>query len=160
MNRSEIQKFQLEPAKRECELHLKRLDYAADKLAGLIPVDSAQWMELDEETIASIDQLLFRFVKLQDAVGRRLFPSILKVVEEWDETEPFIDKLNRLEKLGVLESAVQWSELRELRNRATHEYPDSPEQNAANLNLVFEALSELRQILETALKYSERYVSA
>jgi hypothetical protein len=160
VNRSEIQQHQLEPAKRECQLHLKRLDYAAGKLADLIPVGPGDWMELDEETIASIDQLLFRFVKLQDAVGRRLFPSILRMVEEWDETEPFIDKLNRLEKLGVIQSAVQWSELRELRNRATHEYPDSPEQNAENLNLIFEALPELRQILESALKYSERYVSA
>ena len=61
----------------ECELHIKRLDFALSRLNSVIPITEAGWRQLDDDTVANIDQLLFRFGKLQDAMGRRLFPSIL-----------------------------------------------------------------------------------
>lgn len=137
----------------ECELHTKRLDFALSRLNAVIPISETGWRQLDDETVANIDQLLFRFGKLQDAMGRRLFPSILDALAELDETASFIDKLNRLEKLAVLSSAQQWIELRELRNQATHEYPDAPDQNAENVNLIHESVPSLRNILTQATEY-------
>jgi len=72
----------------------------------------------------------------------------LQLVEEWQEHEPFLDKLNRAEKLGMLPSAQQWQMLRELRNQTAHEYPDQPERVKANLRRLLEQVP----ILEAAYR--------
>ena len=82
---------------------------------------------LTDSEIRILDQLVFRFGKLQDAIGIRLLPTLLQLLQEWQENEAFLDKLNRAEKLGLLYSVEQWQRLRELRNQITHEYPDNPE---------------------------------
>jgi len=45
-------------------------------------------------------QLLFRFTKLQDALGERLVPATLQQLAEPFEDWPMRDRLERLEKLG------------------------------------------------------------
>lgn len=145
---------------RECRLHIRRIDHAREALQLQLPISGADWQRLDDDAVGHIDQLLFRFGKLQDAMGRRLFPLMLKVLAELDEAEPFIDKLNRLEKLGLIPSARQWVEWRELRNQATHEYPDAPEQNAENLNLILEALPRLESVFELVATHALRYLES
>ncbi|MBW2187698.1 MAG: hypothetical protein JRG71_15340, partial [Deltaproteobacteria bacterium] len=63
-------------------------------------------------------------------------PATLQLVQEWKDHEPFLDKLNRAEKLGILPSVEQWQLLRELRNQTAHEYPDQPERVRANLRML------------------------
>ena len=63
-----------------------------------------------------------RFGKLQDIIGSKIFPIILNLLEE--EAVAFIDKLNKLEKLGYIDDANWWIELREIRNKIAHDYPD------------------------------------
>jgi len=63
-----------------------------------------------------------RFGKLQDIIGSKIFPLILNLLEE--DAVAFIDKLNKLEKLGYIEDANWWIELREIRNKIAHYYPD------------------------------------
>jgi len=157
VNRSDLIEYKLTPALNECRLHLRRLNYAADLLEGLFPLDKDAWLALDDGNIAAIDQLLFRFGKLQDAMGQRLFSAILMLGADWQEDESFFDKLNRLEKLQVIPSVTDWIGLRELRNFATHEYPDAPEQNAANLNQIHSALPALRSALEQASSYAQKH---
>lgn len=150
MTPSEIISFKLEPALKECRLHQRRLDYASRQLAGQFPLSAQNWTSLDEETVAAIDQLLFRYSKLQDAMGQRLFPAILQLGGEWRDDETFIDKLNRLERIGAIPSTETWNTLRVIRNRMTHEYPDSPEQNAANVNRVAASITDLAATLDQA----------
>lgn len=88
-----------------------------------------------------------RLSKLQDVIGARLFPGILDFLEEPFETRPMLDKLNRLEKLGFLESVERWQYWREICNRFTHDYPDDPERNAVNLNLAIAAATELLALM-------------
>jgi hypothetical protein len=52
--------------------------------------------------------MLFRFGGLQDAIGQRLLPAILRAGQEWRDHEILLDKLNRLEKLGGLPLASNW----------------------------------------------------
>lgn len=78
------------------------------------------------------DQILFRFMKLQDAIGERLIAATLAELAEPFEEWPMRDRLDRLEKLGYLDVA-QWLRWRELRNRLAHEYPDAPELREAQL---------------------------
>lgn len=80
--------------------------------------------------------------------------------QEWQEHEPFLDKLNRLEKLHAIPSVGDWLMLRDLRNSAMHEYPDQPEINAANLNRIFSSVATLEQALDRAKAYArERYLN-
>jgi hypothetical protein len=155
MTPEEIIELKLTPALKECHLHQRRIDYALKQLKGKQPVTAAQWSELDDETIADIDQLLFRYTKLQDAMGQRLFPAILQAGMDWQDDESFIDKLNRMEKLQAIPSADQWMELRDIRNRMTHEYPDAPERNAENLAKVIDSISQLKDALSQAQAYAQ-----
>lgn len=150
MKPDEIIELKLEPALKECRLHQRRIDYALGQLQGKFPLTASQWEDLDDETVADIDQLLFRYNKLQDAMGQRLFPAILQLGAEWHDDETFIDKLNRLEKIGAIPSAEQWNEIRVIRNRMTHEYPDAPERNAENLQKVVNSISGLKETLAQA----------
>jgi hypothetical protein len=154
MKTQEIIALKLEPALKECKLHQRRLEYALEQLRGKFPLTAATWQNLDDETIADIDQLLFRYNKLQDAMGQRLFPAVLAIGAEWHDDEAFIDKLNRLEKLGAIPSADQWNEIRQIRNRMTHEYPDAPEYNANNVNRVVDSLSALKSTLAQVENYA------
>ena len=57
---------------------------------------------MSDETVQDWDQFVLRYTKLQDAIGSRLFPAVLTLLQEPYEDKPMIDKLNRLEKLGYL----------------------------------------------------------
>jgi len=65
----------------------------------------------------------------------------------------FIDILDKLEKLGVIESAEDWFKIRELRNRITHEYPNEEEEIKRDLNLALRYSQILKQTLENIETY-------
>ena len=90
-------------------------------------------------------QLLFRFTKLQDALGMRLVPATLDMLSEPFEQWPMIDRLNRLEKLGYVD-VESWLRWREIRNRLAHEYPDHPETRFAAIEAAIAAASELVEV--------------
>ena len=50
---------------------------------------------------------------------------ILQGIGEYEQNMPFIDRLNRLEKLSIIDDAEKWLNLREIRNLVSHEYPDN-----------------------------------
>ena len=121
----EASKERLLGAWRECQRHAHHMNHA----------------------IQDLDQFVLRYGKLQDAMGARLLPGVLAYLQEPYEDRPMRDKLNRLEKLGYVEQAEQWQQLRAIRNGFAHEYPDDPEKKAALLNLAREAVSALEAIL-------------
>ena len=145
MKRHEIIEFKLHPALTECEQHHRRLSSAWKEAITFKPLQGDCVGELNEEQIRTLDQLLFRFGKLQDAIGTRLLPATLQMVQEWQDNEPFLDKLNRAEKLGMLPSVEQWQLLRELRNQTAHEYPDQPEVVRANLASLLQSVPVLEK---------------
>lgn len=75
-----------------------------------------------------------------------MFRNILEGLGEDQEELPFIDIVLRLEKLHVIESHLEWLQLREVRNLVTHEYPFNPEEIIEGLNLVTEKVLILSQI--------------
>lgn len=154
MSDFELARTRLESVARECRLHLDRLNHARRKLAGRFPLSVEDWQQLDDDTIADLDQLLFRFGRLQDTIGQRLFKHLLELSLEWDDSEPFIDKLSRLERLRIIPSAEQWLLLRELRNSAMHEYPDQPELTVANLNRIHDGAQSLERIFHAADRFA------
>ncbi|MDA8094921.1 MAG: hypothetical protein M0T84_13675 [Betaproteobacteria bacterium] len=96
------------------------------------PAPDLATLEADRQRVRLTDQLIFRFTKLQDVLGERLVPATLAALNEPYEDWAMRERLNRLEKLGILD-ARQWLAWREARNRLTHEYPDHPELRFAAL---------------------------
>ncbi|MCF6332950.1 MAG: hypothetical protein L3J11_06665 [Draconibacterium sp.] len=140
-----------------CALHLKRMEYAKSKVEPYIPLNRDSYYKLDDDTIGFLDQFIFRFSKLQDIMGSRLFPAILEALAEPVTEKAFIDILNRLEKLGILESAQSWIELRKIRNDIAHEYPASLIERIEGINILFDNLEVLKQIVEKCRSVFKKY---
>ncbi|MDN3522975.1 hypothetical protein [Halomonas ramblicola] len=145
---SDVIQHQLAEAWRQCQRHLHHLQHALGSLEGKLPLTGQQLASLDDDSVQDLDQFVLRFGRLQDAMGARLLPATLAVLQEPYEDRPMIDKLNRLEKLGFLESGDQWQQLRIIRNRFSHDYPDDPEKNAALLNLAIRSVDDILAILK------------
>ncbi|HEK25755.1 MAG TPA: hypothetical protein ENO33_05175, partial [Hydrogenobaculum sp.] len=105
----------------EIDKHKERLIYVLKKIKGFgnLNLDTLE----NPEKVETIDAFLFRFSKMQDTMGDKLFPLILEYLGEEARSKPFIDILNRLEQLGFLPSSNQWKELRKVRNLLMHTYP-------------------------------------
>jgi len=88
----------------------------------------------------------FNFIKLQDAMGTRFIPVIAGLIIGNNDPRPFIDNLNILEKNGAIDSAEKWQELRNLRNRLAHEYPENTGQTVDALNILITEWTYLREM--------------
>jgi len=131
-----------------CAIHIKRMEFAKSKVEAYLPLNRDNFYSLNDETISYLDQYIFRFTKLQDIMGNRLFPLTLEALAESVAEKPFIDILNRLEKLGILDSSFSWVQLRKIRNDIAHEYPASLIERIEGMNHLFDNLEELKQIIE------------
>lgn len=142
----DINQLKLLRALEECNKHIKRMLYAYHKMATLMPLDATQYDNLTEEQVENIDQFIFRFSKLQEAMGERLFRNLLIYSGEEVKNKPFMDLLNRLEQLGAIDNKEEWLRLRKLRNDLSHEYLNESETNALNLNVVYGNTQRLYEI--------------
>lgn len=129
-------------ARWEAGRHAEVLAQALQTWASLQPRPTLEAIESDAGLRQLTDQLLFRFMKLQDAIGERLVPGTLDALAEPYESWPMRDRLDRLERLGYLD-VQQWLRWRELRNRLAHEYPDAPALREAQLLAAIEGAGEL-----------------
>ncbi|MBV6510850.1 MAG: hypothetical protein FMNOHCHN_00328 [Ignavibacteriaceae bacterium] len=123
----------------ECRKHIKRLQFAEKKITNILPLNAVSVENLTEDQIALIDHYIFRFSKLQDTMGGKLFKAVLNYLGEETEDKSFIDIFNRLEQLKVISDIEKWSELRTIRNIVSHEYEDDYEAMADSLNRLFES---------------------
>jgi len=119
-----------------CTIHNERMNFALRKIKMHFPLTKEKYLQLEPEELSFFDQLIFRFSKLQDSMGNRLFPSILENLGEKSKGVPFIDQLVKLEELEIISSADEWMLLRETRNLVTHEYPFITDEVIQGLNLL------------------------
>jgi len=142
----------------ECESHIQRLGSASRKLEYYFPLNEDKFVSLSEDTVTIIDQLIYRFTKLQDAIGQRLFPVLYTILENDSSPRPFIDTLNYLEKIRIIKSAENWQMLRNLRNNLAHDYPESIKQTVETLNILHTYWHFLDDMYMTSKKYiSDKY---
>ncbi|QJQ99858.1 hypothetical protein [Halomonas sp. PGE1] len=142
-----------------CERHAERLRWAMSTLGDKFPLSPPDLGGLSDIDLAVVDQFIMRFSKLQDAMGAKLLPDVLELTKEPGEFPAFIDKVNRLEKIGAIPSAFQWLQLREMRNQFSHEYPDDPDIQASLLNKAFRLASALLDTLEHIKAFSAPYLA-
>ncbi len=112
-----------------------------------MPLDASRYAQLTDDEVEHIDQYLYRFSKLQDVIGEKLFVLVLEFLKEENiKFKPFIDILNRLEQLELLEDKNVWLELRKTSNTIAHQYEDEPEQASTALNAIYAARPTLEAI--------------
>jgi len=132
----------------ECDRHLLRIDEAMEDLVEFMPLDAEKYITLTKDEVQALDQFLFRFSKLQDAVGQKLFKQILILHQDDNllvENMPFLDILNKLERVGVLD-VESWRRLRDSRNELAHNYDDEPNEMAEAINKIYREKDKLVEI--------------
>lgn len=132
----------------ECKKHKLRIEKSYAKVKDIFPLSAQRYEKLSDDEIEAIDQYLFRFAKLQDALGMRLFKIIVSEYVDTINELTFLDILNHLEKIGILEDVNVWKRLRDIRNDISHQYDDEPQEMAQALNNIFAYKDELLEIFE------------
>lgn len=129
-----------------CDLHHQRMMFAFLSIEKYFPLTSSNYSQISPIELALFDQLIYRFSKLQDSMGSRLFKQLLEVLEEDISGLPFIDILHKMEKLNLLNDAKDWIILRQTRNTVSHDYPFYKEIQIEELNLLPEEVAKLADI--------------
>ena len=124
MTKLQDQQFILAQLIRVTAKEARYLERTAERLRSLdIDVLWVDSLENNDEYSEMLDAFVSRYGRLQDTLGDKLLPAILRASLE--KTGSQLDNLLRAEKLGWIESTQSWVELRELRNRLVHEYIES-----------------------------------
>jgi uncharacterized protein YutE (UPF0331/DUF86 family) len=100
----------------------------------------------------TLEALTSRFTRLSDILFQRLFRT-LDQVELIDEGTN-IDRLNRMEKRGVIASAEIWKQVRQLRNSIAHEYLIQ-----ASDSVVLESIQYGQELLDSVDRFT-RYAQS
>jgi len=161
-NKTVIYKEKVTSNLEESFKHLNRLKGAFSELnkAFSFPIDKETYTKIIENVqyLAYSDQLIYRFSKLQDCMGAKLFKSILLYQGE-NINKPFLDILNNLEKMDIID-VDDWFELRDLRNEIAHDYDDNNNQVINILNTIYSLQDELEKILTNIQFTLERDIYA
>lgn len=118
---------------RVVDKEIKHLDYAAEKAFGIpLTLRAVETLDENPELAMRIEAFTSRFCRLQDTLGDKFLPDLLKSLGEPDRA--LLINLEKAEKYGWLESAENWIALRQLRNQMIHEYIE-------NAQTLFDALT-------------------
>lgn len=102
-----------------------------------------------------LDAFVSRFGRLQDTLGDKLIPALLRASLERIGSQ--IDNLMRAEKLGWIDTVDGWVALRELRNRLVHEYVDAPERLLQALLAALDGVVVLQATQARLLEFAKRH---
>lgn len=127
--------------------HLDKLKKAQKEIIAFEIIENFDPEDFD--MIKVLDTFIFRFTKLQDHIGQKLFKKFLDEIGEYRENMSFLDVLDKLEKLRIIQSSEIWNEMRKLRNKLTHEYPDEVEEIKEEIKV---AMAYIPIIEETIIK--------
>jgi hypothetical protein len=136
----------------ECNQHKNRLLKAKKYLQKYMPIDEEYYRDFDDITMGFIDQMIFRFSKLQDTMGEKLFPSLLELMGEEVKSKPFIDRLNRIEEIGILYKN-DWMDLIKDRNEIAHEYSFNEDGVIDGINVIYNSADKLIDVYNTFYNY-------
>jgi Protein of unknown function DUF86 len=130
--------------------------------------DSASWLrrslkrcqkagakrDLSAADLDAFEALTSRYARLSDMILQKLFRGLDRL--ELEDSGTLLDALNRAEKRGLIDSAADFQEIRELRNEIAHEYTQE------DLRALFESVLQhspaLLEIIRRAHDYSRRYL--
>ena len=126
----------------ECHKHIEKINVAKQHLSKYMPLTVECYTHLNDIDTSFVDQLIFRFSKLQDTLGEKIFPAVLILSEEDVKRKTFVDILNRLEELDIINKNA-WLKLREIRNEIAHEYSFNTEELVASITNIYNTSDDL-----------------
>lgn len=129
-----------------CQGHAEALqDALQDMQNRALNVDD--YTHLNKADRRLLDQFACRYTRLQDDMGAKLIPAVLKALGEDIAPLSALDRFARLEQLGWLASADEWQTLRQIRNQFAHDYPDNPTERFERLQAAVHAAVQLMSLL-------------
>lgn len=142
-----------------CDRHIIRIKEALDELSAILPIQCDKYQTLTSDEVRCLDQFIFRFSKLQDAMEAKLFRYILEHLNEDISSLPMRDILNRLERYNIIPSVSEWIYVRELRNEIAHDYPIDDQEVVQAINELINKTDLPLEIYKELKKrfYSEEY---
>jgi hypothetical protein len=107
--------------------------------------------EYSFEEMESFDSLTSKFGRTSDLYTQKVLRTIWMLLHE--PFVPFIDLLNKAEKMSLIKSADQLIEIRDLRNQITHEYipeaiTDLVPEVIENCWTLFENIKQTKQFIK------------
>jgi len=134
---------------------IQHLQYSAGKVfKDGFTEERARQIANDEEFAEQVEAFTSRFCRLQDTIGDKLLPAWLDMLGE--KKGVAIDNLDKAESIGVLPSAEQWLELRQLRNQMIHEYIEDLAILTDALQTAYQHLSFIVDVAESIIKDLEK----
>ncbi len=107
---------------------------------------------LDAGERESCEALTSRFARLCDFLFQRVFRTLDEIELQFEGTA--IDRLNRMEKRGLITSAALWRELRNLRNEIAHDYLIETSDDVLK-----QSLAQAPELLDTAARVRQYVVA-
>jgi Asp-tRNA(Asn)/Glu-tRNA(Gln) amidotransferase A subunit family amidase len=114
-------------------------------------------LRTDQDLAERVDAFVARFGRLQDTVGDKLLPELLKALAE--PVGPAIDNLMKAERFGWLASVDEWLLVRKLRNRMIHEYVRDPIELAQALQAAHDAVPMLSGAVAQLAVAAQRFTA-
>ena len=149
----------LQQAHALCEGHSDALQDALKDMAHRA-LTLSEYEHLSKVDRRLLDQFAYRYTRLQDDMGMRLMPAVLRVLGEDVAAMPTLDRLARLEQLGWLPSAEEWITLRQIRNQFAHDYPATLEERYAKLELATKAAWQMVAVMQAfRLRLRQRFAA-
>ncbi len=146
MRKSENELFQYELKLLEESVNMLEFSYS-----NCIKIDMEEIYVMQD--LDKLEALTARFARTSDIIVQKMFRLIDRIELEFEGSA--IDRINRAEKRGIINSAEEFKEIRRLRNEISHEYvPD----NIKNIFLeVLEKTPLLLQCVKAIRKYGEKH---
>ena len=139
----------------EQEQNFLHINHAIKKLKKYMPLK--EQMLDDPDIVEHIDQLIFRWIKIQDGMGKRLMPSLVELIESSTDEMTFIDKLHTLEKFDLID-VQQWNIFRSIRNNLTYIYPEDKLETLETIADAYKMISDLEKIFLKLKDFSLKHI--
>ncbi len=146
-----LERLKIEKIFQECAKHLQRINEAYGDMTAFMPLTATKFQSLSKDEVQAIDQYLFRFAKLQDSMGEKLFKVLLGRFEQNADKLPFLDVIKKMEKYIDMDIVNEWQDLMNIRNQLSHEYEDDAIEMANSINLIY-AKKEVIEGIYLAIK--------
>lgn len=67
-----------------CRVHEQRLNHALSRITPIMPMNTEKLERMSDDNYAFKDSAVRRFEKIQDTIGKKIFPRILKLEAEFE----------------------------------------------------------------------------
>ncbi len=134
----------------EVEKHFSILNQDLEELKTFYPLTEEKIKSLvdNPDYLKVLDQIAYRYIKLQDTLGKLLRYFLLKEGEVVEHLS-MLDIIHRIQKLGIFIDDELWFEMRNLRNSITHEYPNMYLEVAEAINSLYSFIENIEEIIQS-----------